>query len=115
VPADVVNMAGTWVGTIETPDAGVQPVTVTVVQFANCVDGTWRSGSGDSRGAISGFAAKDSFSGQVSIERGSCTGVADITGAVGADTIQWTTGTVKPFVSCFDPLPQTIVLSLRRQ
>jgi hypothetical protein len=115
VPADVVNMAGTWVGTIETPDAGVQSVTLTVAQFANCVDGTWRSGSGDSRGAISGFAGKDSFTGQVSFERGPCSAVADIGGTVGPDTIQWTAATVRPFGSCADPLPQSIVLSLRRQ
>ena len=108
-------MAGTWGGTFESPNVGVQQITLTVVQSANCVDGTWRSGSQDSRGAISGFAAKDSFTGQLSFERGQCSAVADITGTVGSDTIQLSAGTVKPFGSCADPLPQSIVLSLRRQ
>jgi hypothetical protein len=115
VPVDVVNMAGTWVGTFESPNLGAQQITLTVVQSANCVDGTWRSAAQDSRGAISGFAAKDSFTGQVSFERGQCSAVAEIAGTVASDTIQWTAETVRPFGSCADPLPQSIVLSLRRQ
>jgi len=108
-------MAGTWVGTFESPNLGAQQITLTVVQSAACVDGTWRSAAQDSRGAISGFAAKDSFTGQVSFERGQCSAVAEIAGTVASDTIQWTAETVRPFGSCADPLPQSIVLSLRRQ
>ncbi len=33
VPADVVNMNGTWAGTLESPEQGVQQITLTVVQF----------------------------------------------------------------------------------
>jgi hypothetical protein len=110
-------MNGTWVGTLESPD-GVQQITMTVVQFVNCVDGTWRSASQDLRGAISGFAAKDSYSGLFSLERGSCLGVANLTGSVSADTFRLTGGPVTPSAgsgACPDPLPQSVVLSLRRQ
>lgn len=115
VPADVVNIAGTWAGTLESANLGVQPITVTIVQNGNCVDGTWRSNSQDSRGAISGFAGKNSFTGQLSFERGRCAGVADVTGEVGSDTLRWTATGVSPIGTCADPLPQTVVVSLRRQ
>lgn len=111
-------MNGTWVGTIESPNLGVQQITLTVVQFSNCVDGTWRSTSQDLRGAISGFAAKDSFSGLVSFEQGSCLGVVEASGQAGADAFLLTGGAVKPSVAsgaCPNPLPQSITLSLRRQ
>jgi hypothetical protein len=115
VPADVVNIAGTWVGTLESSNLGPQSVTLTVVQSTNCVDGSWRTAAQDSRGSISGFAAKDSFTGQLSLERGQCALIADITGQVGADTLRWTSTAVRPFGPCVDPLPESIVLSLRRQ
>ena len=117
VPADIVNMNGTWVGTLESPD-GVQQITMTVVQFANCVDGTWRNASQDARGALSGFAAKDSYTGLLSFELGSCLGVVEVTGNVGGDTMRLTGGPVTKSAgsgACSDPLPQLIVLSLRRQ
>jgi hypothetical protein len=119
-PADVpaepsVNIAGTWVGTMESPNLGVQTITLTVVQFANCVDGSWISAGQDSRGAISGFAGKDSFSGQVSIERGRCSAVGNITGEVGSNTLRWTGGGVTPLAPCADGLPESIVISMRRQ
>jgi hypothetical protein len=110
-------MNGTWVGTLETP-AGVQQITMTVVQFSNCVDGTWRNASQDSRGALSGFAARDSYSGLFSLEQGSCLGIADLAGSVGADTLRLTGGPMTPSAgsgACPNPLPQSIVLSLRRQ
>jgi len=117
VPADIANMNGTWVGTLES-NLGVQQITLTVVQFSNCVDGSWRSTSQDLRGAISGFAAKDSFSGLVSFEDGLCLGVVEASGQVGADAFQLTGGAVRPSVAsavCPNPLPQSIKLSLRRQ
>jgi hypothetical protein len=110
-----VNIAGTWVGTFESPNLGVQTITLTVVQLANCVDGTWINSSQDSRGAISGFAAKDSFSGQMSIERGRCSAVGNISGEVGSSTLRWTGGGVTPLAPCADALPESIVLSMRRQ
>ena len=119
-PADVptepsVNIAGTWIGTMESPNLGVQTITLTVVQVANCVDGTWISSGQAFRGAISGFAAKDSFSGQMSIERGRCSAVGNISGEVGSDTLRWTGGGVTPLAPCADPLPESIVISMRRQ
>ena len=118
VPADVVNMNGTWVGTLETPAPGVQQIRMTVVQSANCVDGAWRSDSSDHRGALSGYADKDSYTGLLSFERGSCLGIVQITGNVGADTLRLTGGPVTKSVAsgtCADPLPESVVLSLRRQ
>jgi hypothetical protein len=117
VPADIANMNGTWVGTFES-NLGVQQITLTVVQFSNCVDGTWRNAPQDLRGAISGFAAKDSFSGLFSFEQGSCLGVVNVSGQVGADWIQLTGGAVTPSAgsgACPNPLPQSTTLSLRRQ
>ena len=118
VPADIVNMNGTWVGTVESPDRDVQQVTMTVVQSSNCVDGTYRSAAQDLRGAISGYATKDSFSGLFSFEQGSCLGIVDVSGRVAADVLQLTGGPVRPSVAsgaCPTPLPQSITLSLRRQ
>jgi len=116
VPADgSVNIAGTWVGTFESSNLGVQTITLTVVQFANCVDGTWSSSAQDSRGAISGFAGKDSFAGQMSFERGRCAAVGNVTGEVGSDTLRWTGTGVTPLVPCADALPESIVISMRRQ
>jgi len=110
-----VNIAGTWVGTFESPNMGAQTITLTVVQFANCVDGTWISSSQDSRGAISGFAGKESFSGQMSIERGRCSAVGNISGEVGSNTLRWTGGSVTPLAPCADALPESVVISMRRQ
>src|SRR5262245_46649246 len=117
VPADIANMNGTWVGTFES-NLGVQQITLTVVQFSNCVDGTWRNAPQDLRGAISGFAAKDSFSGLFSFEQGSCLGVVNVSGQVGADSFLLTGGAVTPSAgsgACPNPLPQSTTLSLRRQ
>lgn len=118
VPADIANMNGTWVGTFESPNLGVQQITLTVVQFSNCVDGTWRNAPQDLRGAISGFAAKDSFSGLFSFEQGSCLGVVEVSGPVGADSFQLTGGAVRQSAgsgACPNPLPQSTTLTLRRQ
>ena len=87
---------------------------MTVVQFSNCVDGTWISSGQDSRGAISGFAGKDSFSGQLSFERGRCSAIGDVTGEVGSETLRWT-GSVTPLGPCAEALPQSIVITMRRQ
>ena len=117
VPPGIVDISGTWVGTLES-ELGVQQITLTVVQASNCVDGTWRSSSTDWRGAISGFAEKDSYAGLVSLEKGPCLGVVDMAGPVVDGTLKWTGGPVKPSAGsgvCADPLPQTITLTLSRQ
>lgn len=109
-----INIAGNWVGTFESANLGTQTITMTVVQFANCVDGTWISSGQDARGAISGFAGRDSFSGQLSFERGRCSAIGDITGEVGSETLRWT-GSVTPLGPCAEALPQSIVVTMRRQ
>lgn len=118
VPADIVNMNGIWVGTFESTNRGVQQITLTVVQSSNCVDGGWQSAAQDIRGAISGYATKDSFSGLVSFEQGSCAGIVEVSGQVGADAMQLTGGAFRPSVAsgaCPNPLPQSATFSLRRQ
>ena len=109
-----VNVAGTWTGTLES-ELGTQAITLTVVQLANCVDGTWISGGQDSRGAISGFADASSFTGQLSFERGRCSAIGTVSGAVGSDTLRWTGTGLKPIGPCSEPLPQSIVVTMRRQ
>jgi hypothetical protein len=108
-----INIAGNWVGTLDS-SLGSQTITMTVVQLANCVDGTWISSGQSSRGAISGFAGKDSFTGQLSFESGQCSAIGDITGEVGAETLRWT-GRVTSLGPCAQPLPQSIVVTMRRQ
>jgi hypothetical protein len=118
VPADIVNMNGTWVGTIESPNQPAQQITLTVVQASNCVDGTYQSAGQDLRGAISGYATKDSFSGLLSFEQGACLGIVEVSGAVEAGAFQLAGGPVRPSVAsgaCPNPFPQSITLSVRRQ
>ena len=110
-----VNIAGNWVGTLESSNLPTQSISMTVVQLANCVDGTWTSSGQNSRGAISGFAGQDSFTGQLSFERGQCSAIGTVTGEVGSDTLRWTGTDLKPFGPCADPLPQSIVVTMRRQ
>ena len=109
-----VNIAGNWTGTLES-NLGSQAISMTVVQLANCVDGTWISSGQNSRGAISGFAGTNSFTGQLSFERGQCSAIGTVSGEVGADTLRWTSSDFKPFGPCSDPLPQSIVVTMRRQ
>ena len=109
-----VNIAGNWVGTLES-NLGSQPINMVVVQLANCVDGAWTSSGQNARGAISGFAGTDSFTGQLSFERGECAAVGTIAGAVGTDTLRWTGSDIKPLGPCSTPLPQSIVVTMRRQ
>ena len=85
-----VNMAGSGSGTLESSTHQTRTITMTVVQGRElrgwCVDDTqdhWM-------GAISGYAAADSFSGEISIatvndlgER--CTGVGTTSGPVDAE------------------------------
>jgi hypothetical protein len=110
-----VNIAGNWVGTLESSNLPAQSISATVVQIANCVDGTWISSGQNSRGAISGFAGKDSFTGQLSFERGQCSAIGNVTGEVGPDTLRWTGTDLKPVGPCADPLPQSIVVTMRRR
>jgi hypothetical protein len=109
-----VNIAGNWAGTLET-DLGTQAISMIVVQLADCVDGTWISSGQDSRGAISGFAGRASFTGQLSLERGRCSAIGNVTGEVGSETLRWTGTDMRPIGPCADPIPQSIVVTMRRQ
>ena len=116
-----VNIAGTWAGTIETANQGRQSISMLVVQFDNCVDGSWKSTSGDWSGAISGFAGRDSYTGQISLERpasspdGACQAIGNITGEVGSNTLRWTGSGFTATRPCAGELPQDIVITMRRQ
>jgi hypothetical protein len=88
---DVVSIAGNWVGTLESTNVAVQTISMVVTQFANCVDGSWKSADGDWTGAISGFAMKGSFSGQITFERrsnGGCLAAGNVGGEVGSGTLR---------------------------
>jgi hypothetical protein len=117
----VVNIAGNWVGTFESANLGTQTIAMVVVQSANCVDGSWKSSTNDWTGAISGFAGKDSYSGQMSLERpgsiasGGCLAIGNISGEVGSDTLRWTGTGVTPMGQCIGDLPRSIVITMRRQ
>ena len=117
-PADVVNLAGNWVGTIESANLPPQTISMVVVQFADCVDGSWRSSDGDWTGAISGFARKDSFSGQITFERrsnGGCLATGNVGGDAGSDTLRWIGVGATPIGQCAGNIPQSIVINMRRQ
>jgi hypothetical protein len=114
----VVNVAGNWVGTLESANLGAQPISMVVTQFGNCVDGSWRSADGEWSGAISGFALKDSYSGQISVERrsgGGCLAAGNVAGEVMTDTLRWTGTGATPIGPCTGDLPQQIVITMRRQ
>ena len=115
---DVVNVAGNWVGTLESANVAVQTISMVVVQFADCVDGSWKSADGDWTGAISGFARSDSFSGQITFERrsgGGCLASGNVGGDVGSDTLRWTGIGAAPIGQCAGNIPQSIVITMRRQ
>jgi len=117
-PVDVVNIAGNWVGTIESANLPPQTISMVVVQFADCVDGSWKSADGDWSGAISGFARKDSFSGQITFERrsnGGCLASGNVGGDVGSDTVRWISVGATPISPCAGSVPQSFVVNMRRQ
>jgi len=122
-PPDVsfVNMAGQWTGTLETANLETRSITMTIVQDAACVDGVWSSTPPGWSGAISGYAAADSFSGQVSMEiitdaGERCTGVGDTSGPVDAANIRLTSaGTFSVVVKCNTVLARSLVLTLHRK
>jgi hypothetical protein len=115
----VVNIAGNWTGTFESDNFSARTIKMIVVQTGNCVDGVWDSVPAEWDGAISGFAAADSFSGQISFERttadGKCTAVGNITGPVGDRTLRWTSSTMNAVGQCAGDLPRSLVLTLQRQ
>ena len=59
----VVNIAGTWTGTMTSANLPTQSITMMVVQATNCVDGAWSSASSAWAGSISGYAGEASVLG----------------------------------------------------
>ena len=119
--AAFVNLAGNWVGTFEAANHSTQSISMLVVQFDNCVDGSWKSTSGDWSGAISGFAGKDFYTGQISLERpasspdGACQAIGNVQGEVGSTTLRWIGTGLTATRPCAGELPQSIVITMRRQ
>jgi hypothetical protein len=118
VPTAPANVAGNWIGTLESSGLASRSISVLAFQSGTCVDGAWKTDPPEWVGAISGFADVGSFSGSLSFERpadgpGKCAGIATFSGEVGTDTIRWTstgfTGT------CAGGLPQSLTLTLRRE
>jgi hypothetical protein len=119
-PVSFVNMAGTWSGTLESSTHQTRMITMTVVQDGSCVDGVWTSTQDQWTGAISGYAAADSFSGEISIatvnELGErCTGVGNASGPVDPESLRLTSpGMFSVVIRCNSLLPQSVVLTLRK-
>jgi hypothetical protein len=115
----VVSMAGIWVGTIESSNFAPQPITITVVQSTNCVDGAWRSDDGQWLGAISGVATGDAFAGQISFvraeDRERCGGIANVDGPITATAMLWTAPAFEVRGTCQRDLPKDLVVTLRKR
>jgi hypothetical protein len=111
-----VNVAGTWTGTLESSNFAPRTVSFDVVQGGSCVDGAWMTSPSEWAGAISGYADTTSFSGSVSIERvaDKCTGITNISGDVGTNTLRWTSTGFTGNCSG-GALPQSVILTLQRQ
>jgi len=116
-----VNMAGSWTGTLETANLETRAIDMTIVQDAACVDGVWASVPAGWTGAISGYAAADSFSGQISMEvfdnlGQRCSGVGDTNGPVDTTKIRLTSeGTFSAVIRCNSILARSLVLTLHRK
>src|SRR5262245_38854099 len=119
-PASFVNMAGSWSGTLESSNHQTRTVTMIVVQDGSCVDGVWTSTQDRWTGAISGYAAADSFSGEISIQTVNdlgerCTGVGNTSGPVETGSLRLTSpGMFSVVIRCNSLLPQSVVLTLRK-
>jgi hypothetical protein len=113
------DISGMWSGTFESANFATRSITVTAVQTANCVDGAWVSSSGDWKGAISGFASADSFSGSISLERsasagGSCTAFASASGPASQSALRLAASNLTPVGSCAGDLPTSVIVTLHR-
>jgi len=96
-----------------------QPITLTAVQSANCVDGAWRSDDGRWLGAISGLATGDAYVGQISLvpadDRERCEGVANVDGPITATSLRWTAAALEIRGTCQRELPRGLVITLRKR
>ena len=113
------DLSGMWSGTFESANFPTRAITVTAVQSLNCVDGGWVSSSGDWKGAISGFATADAFSGFISLERsasggGACAATAAASGPASQSALQLTASSLTAVGSCAGDLPTSVVVTLHR-
>ena len=110
------NVAGTWSGTIESSGFVSRAITMLAFQGGTCVDGAWKTEPAEWSGAISGYANATSFSGSMTVQgsdnSSKCSGVATVSGTVGADTIRWTGSDFTG--ACPGWLPQSLTIVLRR-
>lgn len=114
------NMAGTWTGSAESSNFPAHAITLVVTQADSCVDGVWNDATFGWKGAISGLATADSFSGQISFERssdagGKCQAAGTVSGPVDGNTIRLTAGSLTAGGTCVGDLPQSLILSVQRQ
>ncbi len=115
----VADIAGSWIGRLESANFPTKTIVLTVVQGGNCVDGAWRSEDGEWSGAISGLTSADAYWGQLSFvrtgDRAGCSGLATIEGPVDGASIQWRSAGLNVRGTCDRDLPQSLTISLRRQ
>ena len=117
-PGAVLNMAGTWSGTLELSGSPARSVSMLIVQTIDCVDGAYHTDGNEWTGAISGYATATAFNGVLSFQRaddgqGKCSGTGTSDASLTGDTL---TFTASGFIgSCPDGLPQAVTLTLRRQ
>jgi hypothetical protein len=77
------------------------------------------SPSGDWKGAISGFATADAFSGFISLERsasggGQCNATGTTSGPASQSALRMVVTSLNPVGSCVGDLPTDIVVTLHR-
>jgi hypothetical protein len=114
----VINMAGTWSGTLQLPGAAVRNVSMLIVQTVDCVDGAFHTDANEWIGAISGYATRTAFSGVMSLQKaddgqGKCTGNGATEASLTGDTLSFTAGNFTG--DCPGGLPASLTLTLRRQ
>lgn len=112
------NIAGAWTGTLESTNFPSRAVTLTVVQSGSCVDGGWTNATGDWKGAISGYASVDAFSGFISLERadagGRCVAAGTASGPASTTALRMSITGLTPVGDCAGELPTDVVLNLHR-
>jgi hypothetical protein len=117
----VVNLAGTWSGTMQYTQSPsgpaaqfVQGVSMSLSQSGNTINGTWTTTSGTARnGTVGGTVTSNSFSGSftygdLSVISTPCTGTLAVSGSASSSNLMWTSPTVVE--NCTDP-PVSITIA----
>lgn len=113
-----INMAGTWSGTLQLPDAQPRNVSMLIVQTIDCVDGAFHTDANEWVGAISGYATRESFSGVLSLQKaddglGKCSGAGALEASLSGDVLTLRASNVNG--ECPRGLPQSLTITVRRQ